>query len=85
MKITNIDREILHNFWTGKIWLMIILKVTKNQGFSSKNHRGEGEGGVNLSRRRLNVVQGFRDSRFSEFLLVILWQKTAVMAMVHKF
>ena len=43
MKIANIDREILHNFWTtweismkfsGKMWLMIILKLTKNQGFT---------------------------------------------------
>ena len=43
MKIANIDREILHIFWTtwgismkfsGKMWLMIILKVTKNQGFT---------------------------------------------------
>ena len=43
MKIANIDREILHNFWTtwriskkssGKMWLMIIKKVTKNQGFT---------------------------------------------------
>ena len=43
MKIANIDREILHNFWTtwrismkfsGKMCLMIILKVTKNQGFT---------------------------------------------------
>ena len=43
MKIDNIDKEILHNFWTawgismkfsGKICLMIILKVTKNQGFN---------------------------------------------------
>ena len=42
MKIANIDREILHNFWTtwgismkfsGKMCLMIILKVTKKQGF----------------------------------------------------
>ena len=41
MKIANIDREILHNIWTtwwismkffGKMCLMIILKVTKNQG-----------------------------------------------------
>ena len=54
--IVNIDREILHNFWTtwgisvtfsGKMWLLIILKVTKKQGFTllledtvSKNHRG---------------------------------------------
>ena len=39
MKIANIDREILHNFWkTGgismkfseKMWFIIILKVTKN-------------------------------------------------------
>ena len=43
MKIANIDREILHNFWTtwgismkfsGKMRLMIILKVTKSQGFT---------------------------------------------------
>ena len=43
MKIANIDREILHNFWTtwaismkfsGKMCLVIILKVTKNQGFT---------------------------------------------------
>ena len=43
MKIANIDREILHIFWTtwgismkfsGKMCLMIILKVTKNQGFT---------------------------------------------------
>ena len=38
MKIANIDKEILHIFWTswvismkfsGKMWPMIILKVTK--------------------------------------------------------
>ena len=43
MKILNIDEENLHIFWTtwgismkfsGKIWLMIILKVTTNQGFT---------------------------------------------------
>ena len=43
MKITNIDREILHNFWmtwgnsmkfSGKMCLMIIIKVTKNHGFT---------------------------------------------------
>ena len=43
MKIGNIAREILHNFLTtwlismkfsGKMYLMIILKVTKNQAFS---------------------------------------------------
>ena len=41
MKISNIDRKILHNFWTtwgismkfsGKLCLIIMLKVTKNQG-----------------------------------------------------
>ena len=41
MKIANIEREILHIFWTtlgismtfsGNMWLMIILKATKNQG-----------------------------------------------------
>ena len=53
MKIANIDREILHNFWktwgvsmkfSGKMWLMI--KVTKNQSLTlfleihfPKNHR----------------------------------------------
>ena len=43
MKIVNIDRENLHIFWTTsgvsmkfsvKMWLMIILKVTKKQGFT---------------------------------------------------
>ena len=43
IKLANIDWEILHIFWTtwgtlitfsGKIWLMIILKVTKKQGFA---------------------------------------------------
>ena len=43
MKIANVDREILHNFSTtwgisikfsGKMCLMIILKVTKNQGIT---------------------------------------------------
>ena len=43
MKVANINREILHIFWTtwgilmkfsGKMWLMIILKVTKNHGFT---------------------------------------------------
>ena len=43
LKIANIDRENLHVFWTirgisltfsGKMWLMTILKVTKNQGFT---------------------------------------------------
>ena len=42
MKIDNINREILHIFWTtwgismkfsGKMWLIIILKVTKEQSF----------------------------------------------------
>ena len=43
MKIANSDREILHNFLTtwgismkfsGKMCLLILLKVTKNQGFT---------------------------------------------------
>ena len=43
MKIANIDREIVHIFWTtrgismtflGKMWLIIILKITKKQGFT---------------------------------------------------
>ena len=43
MKIVNMDEENLHIFWmtweismkcSGKMWLMIILKVTKNQGFT---------------------------------------------------
>ena len=47
MKIANIDREILGIFWTtweismtfsGKMWLMIILKVTKNQSFIVSFH-----------------------------------------------
>ena len=43
MKIANIDRESLHIFWTiwrismkfsEKMWLMIVLKVTQNQGLT---------------------------------------------------
>ena len=43
MEIANIDREILHIFWTtwgnsikfsGKMCFRIILKVTKKQGFT---------------------------------------------------
>ena len=40
MKIANTDREGLLNAWrnsmkfSGKMWLMIILKITKNQGFT---------------------------------------------------
>ena len=43
MKIANIDRDILHKFWTTwgismkfseKMWLMIILKFPKNQGLT---------------------------------------------------
>ena len=40
MKIINIDEENLHIFWitsvkrSVKMWLMIILKVTKYQGFT---------------------------------------------------
>ena len=59
-KLANVDREFLHIFWTtwrnsmkfsGKMCLKIILKVTKNQGFSIsledtlfENHWG-GRGG----------------------------------------
>ena len=43
MKIVKTDREDLDNFWKtwgismkflGKMWLMVILKVTKIQGFT---------------------------------------------------
>ena len=43
MKISNFDREIIYIFWTtwgipikfsGKMWLIIILKLRKNQGFT---------------------------------------------------
>ena len=66
-EIANTDRESLHMFWTiwrilmkfsGKLWLMIISKVTKSQGFTlflqdgwifGKATRGRGEGqGVKL-------------------------------------
>ena len=66
MKKVNIDGESLHIFWktrgktraismrfSGKMWLMIILKVTKNQGFTlsledtvfEKSEGGGREGG----------------------------------------
>ena len=63
MKIANIDREILHDFWMtwgismkflGKMWLMIILKVKKNQGFTLSLEdtffkKPQGGGGVKLT------------------------------------
>ena len=75
MKIVNIDREIFHNFWTtsgilmkfsGKMCLMIILKVTENQDFTlsledtffEKPLEEEGGGGSNwppLSRFRVKI------------------------------
>ena len=70
MKIANIVREILHIFWTtwgismkfsGKMWIIIILKVTKNQGFTlslEDTFFGKPQGGSNwppfLSRFRVN-------------------------------
>ena len=48
MKINTIDGEILHIFWmtwgismtfSGKMWLMIILKVTKNPGIHRLSER----------------------------------------------
>ena len=48
MKIVNIDGEILYIIWTtwgismklsGKMWIMIILKVSKNQGFTLQPRR----------------------------------------------
>ena len=69
MKIASIDREVLHIFWTawgisisGKMWFMIMLKVTKNQGFTLsledtflKKPQGGGEGGVKLTPSRFRV------------------------------
>ena len=55
MKIANIDGESLHTFWTtwgismkifGKKWLMIILKVTKKQGFTPSLEDRFLEGGI---------------------------------------
>ena len=59
MKIANIDRESLHIFWanwgislkfSGKMWLMIILKLTKNHGSTvsledALSGKPQGEGG----------------------------------------
>ena len=68
----NLDKnngENLHIFWTnwgismkfsGQMWLLITLKVTKNQGFTLslklyfwKNHRGRGSNWPHLSRLRV--------------------------------
>ena len=65
VKIANIDKESLHNFWTtweismkfwGKMWPMIILKVTKNVGFTLaledtffEEPHGGGGGQIDLS------------------------------------
>ena len=72
MKIANIDREILHILWTtwgismkfsGKMWLMIILKVTKNQGFIvslEDTFFEKPHGGVNLTRTHAHVPEKLR-------------------------
>ena len=61
MKILNIDGGNLHLFWTiwgismtfsGKMWLMIILKVTKHQGFTlslEDTFSEKPQGGIKLS------------------------------------
>ena len=61
MKIANIDREILHIFWTAwessmkiseNMWLMIILTFTKNQGFNpyiEDTFFEKAQGGVKLT------------------------------------
>ena len=51
MKIANIDGESLHTWGIsmkifGKKWLMIILKVTKNQGFTPSLEDKFLEGGI---------------------------------------
>ena len=69
MKVAYIGKEILHIFWmtwgisvkfSGKMWLMIILKVIKNQGFTVsledtffEKPRGRGEG------RQIDSPQSF--------------------------
>ena len=66
MKIGNIDRENLHMFWTTreismkfseKKWLMIMLKVTKNQGltFSFEDTFLEKLRGIKLTPQLLKV------------------------------
>ena len=76
-KIANIDREILHNFlmiwgismkFSVKMCLLIISKVTKNQGFTlyledtffEKPHGGEGGDQIDspavLGLRKVNVT-----------------------------
>ena len=51
MKIANIDRECLHIFWTnweisiklsGKMWIMMILKVSLEDTFLGKLQGGGG-------------------------------------------
>ena len=73
METANIDREILHNFWTtlgismkcsGKICLKTILRVTKKQGFTlslEDTFFGKSQGGVKLtasSRVRVKLYIG---------------------------
>ena len=70
MRVVNMDGENLHIIWTtwgisikfsAKMWLMAILKVTKNQGYNispendilEKSHRGRGNSP--LSRFRVNA------------------------------
>ena len=70
MKIVNIEAENLHIFCTtrrisakfsGKMWLMIILKITKNQGFtlSLENIFSKKSKGVKLNPTTLIRVNDF--------------------------
>ena len=70
MKMTSIDAEILHIFWTnwgilmkfsGKMGLMIILKVSKNEGFTlflddTFFEKPQGVPNWLLSRFRVNIT-----------------------------
>ena len=84
--IVNIDGENLHIFWTtweisvkfsGKIWLMIILKVTKSQGFTLSLEYAflkkpqEGGGGAEID--PYPSISKVRQSIFSSYVTINIY------------
>ena len=86
MKIANIDREIFHIFWTtwgisikfsGKMWLMIILKVRKNHSVTLplENTFFEKPQRRSIwppSRFRVNI--NFKDVSFVAVFIIVLYE-----------
>ena len=91
LKIANIGRESLQIFWTNrgismkfsrKMWLMIILKVTKNQGFTlylEDSFLENQNGGVMGSNRSSTPPATPCPTAFLGLILIIIFIKAILM------